>query len=85
MAINAGITKSSLARMGVELVDRGTLHLRCSCCGHEWRIRQGADIRRPNHYRVCRVCHPWVNRANRRHRRRFHHPFHVLRPFQHVA
>jgi hypothetical protein len=79
-----GITRSALARQGVELLDRGTLHLRCGLCGHEWRIAQGANTRRPNHWRECRRCHP------RRRRsiyivRSFNAPFHVLRQLRGVA
>ena len=80
--MSSGITKSALAKVGVELIDRGNLHLGCMICGHDWKIKQGADTRRPDHYRECKVCNPGVFGKDRKARRRqlpFNNPFGVLR------
>ena len=80
--MSSGITKSALAKVGVELIDRGVLRLGCMTCGHQWAIRQGADVRRPDHFRVCRVCHPEiVGRSGKP----FNGPFGVLRQFGRAA
>jgi hypothetical protein len=84
--MSVSITKTNLARVGVELLDRGTLRLRCMDCGHQWAISQGADRRRPNHFRQCSVCHPEMRRGLvLRRPRLFNNPFSLLKPSRRAA
>lgn len=78
-------TKSALATVGVELLDRGTLHTRCETCKHQWRIRQGADDRRPDYWWKCVRCYPEIRRRHCRQRLKFNAPFEQLRNAEKVA
>jgi hypothetical protein len=50
------VTATSLDKVGVDLLDRGTLQLRCRACQCVWDFARGVDNRLPRYWWACPDC-----------------------------
>ena len=47
------MTDAELASLGITIVDRRDLTLRCASCGHTWKPQLGADGKLAFDYWIC--------------------------------